>query len=280
MSSLHELTTVARYCAGCRQIWDDWRNTAPGGTTRRKNEFSTLMDIVCNTAQIPSVKKTYVLNLGAEGQFGWTEWEVEIEAGYFKNRNIVLEVFMELCSSIYHELRHAEQFTRIVQGLSLGRHSCSDLKLPDNPNVQQISQETHVKQDAVTWAVNHRDFYSPGFARTPRLSHCIFGSAPGWENWDPTVDAWLQRTYSKSQKTVAEIGQGDDVDNLPNLDGGPGTFNIVGGRRGAIKKQWYYRAEDELDAVACEKLVKQTLIRRFNNYIVNKRKGRRQAVAW
>ena len=279
MPSLHMAATIRIYCDTCRQIWDDWRNATIGinGTTRRKNEFSALLDRLCNTAQMPVVKKTYVDDLGAEGQFGWGDWEIELEGQYFKNRNIVLKVFVELCASVYHEARHAEQFTRIVQGLALGRHRCTALNLPVNPTVLQISRKTDVKQAAVTWAVNNRNSYSVGFARTPRLSHCDFGSGPNWETWDPTVDSWLQRNYAKAQKTIAAIGQSDDTINLPNIDGGSGTFNIS--RRGAIEKQWYYRAEDEKDAVACEKMAKRSLIGRFN-YPANKNKGRKQAVIW
>ncbi|TQV71335.1 hypothetical protein FKG94_19670 [Exilibacterium tricleocarpae] len=60
--------------------------------------------------------------------FNHQTWNCTLNSFYFNNGTLTYGAFLKLFSTIYHEIRHAEQFYRIAQGLAGGR-----LEFPDQP---------------------------------------------------------------------------------------------------------------------------------------------------
>ncbi|MBI5556210.1 MAG: hypothetical protein HY885_01075 [Deltaproteobacteria bacterium] len=275
MATLHESATITYFAGKCKKIWDDWNNGQAGERVqKRKSAIKNNLLLLMNRIGIKPLEITFINQPGVAGQFGWGDWEIEIGPAELVKHDIACEKFVDLCVTFYHETRHAEQFTRMAQGVRLARLRIPGLKkLPVFGKAHVIAKAMGMNYAATNYAANHRNDYIV-FAATPRQSHCTIGSAKGWDNWDPTVDDWLQRTYNRNKSTFSEIGQSDDVNDLPNIGGqyaqGGGTMDIVGGRRGAIEQQYYFRAEDEKDAYAIEKLFTAALANQFVNYQARK----------
>jgi hypothetical protein len=69
------------------------------------------------------------------GGFEWDSWTLTLNNKYTNKNDIKYGKFVEYCSTIYHETRHAEQFYRVAQGLALGR-----LKYPDTSDRQIVQK--------------------------------------------------------------------------------------------------------------------------------------------
>jgi hypothetical protein len=234
MATLHDSATIQSYANDCRLIYNMWRAWQQ---PQREQAFKMTHQSLCQRAGIPVPPVTFK-NSSNLGSFGWGSWTIVVGNKPFK-KNLSKEEFIDLCCTVYHETRHSEQFYRVIQGLLLGRFDFP-VKLPAGPGLKtQIGLAMSVKATIVNQADVNKNSYV-GFAKTARLPHCTAGSGPGWDNWDPTVSDWLERTYSKSKQKFAEAGQ----------DAAVGT---------AIDKAWYRGAEDERDAYAIEALVKAAL---------------------
>ncbi|MGH9349421.1 MAG: hypothetical protein ACRD26_19395 [Vicinamibacterales bacterium] len=86
------------------------------------------------------------------GLFTGDDWTLALSRKYTESDGILFSDFVVLCKAIYHEMRHAEQFYRIAQGLAAG-----DLRFPDT-SPQQVTQAvasvkgaTTVKQKAASF---------------------------------------------------------------------------------------------------------------------------------
>ncbi|MFC1794993.1 hypothetical protein ACFL3Q_15565 [Planctomycetota bacterium] len=284
MGTLHEARTINYFSARCKDLWDKWNLGATNKRLKkRKDLIKSNLDQLVNRIGIKSLKIEFVNDPNICGAFGWGGWQMDIGATSLAKHDIKCKAFVELCVTLYHETRHAEQFTRIAQGIRLKRLEHNGVKkIPLFGRSLVISKAMGMNYSATKYALDHRNDYLV-FVATPRKAHCSHSSYQGWSNWDSTVDDWMQRTYSRSKSTFSAIGQSDDVTNLPNIggqySGGGGTMDVVGGRRGAIEKQYYYRAEDEKDAYAIEKLFKTSLCNRFVNY-TSKRNWKRDDSRW
>lgn len=284
MGTLHEARTINYFSARCKDLWDKW-NLGPANKRlkKRKDLIKGNLDRLVRQIGIKQLKTQFVNDPDICGAFGWGGWEMDIGATELAKHDIKCKNFVELCVTLYHETRHAEQFTRIAQGIRLKRLEHNGVKkLPLFGRSLVISKAMGMNYSATKYALDHRNDYLI-FVATPRKAHCSRSSYQGWSNWDSTVDDWLQRTYSRSKSTFSAIGQSDDVTNLPNIggqySGGGAMMNVVGGRRGAIEKQYYYRADDEKDAYAIEKLFETSLKNRFVNYSA-RRNWKRDDARW
>jgi hypothetical protein len=124
------LTAFVDDCAG---IWSTWlQDGLPGSAAsrkqRRERRFRTAVGRMTMFMVRPSVE---FATSGGWGAFNWTRWKLRINQCYTGQDAIRYNDFVELCSTVYHETRHAEQFYRIAQGLAAG-----NLRLPDARAVQ------------------------------------------------------------------------------------------------------------------------------------------------
>ncbi len=274
MGTLHESGEINYFSGRCKELWDNWNTGHANQRVRnRKNTIKNNLILLMNRIGIKRLDIHFVNQAGVAGQFTWSNWSMDIGPSQISKNDIKCKNFVDLCATLYHETRHAEQFSRMVQGVRLGRLLIPEAKkLPRFYKTRFISRAMDIDYSATNYAVNHRNDYKV-FAATPRKSHCTIGSAKGWDNWDATVDDWLERTYSKSKSTFSRIGQSDDMKHLPNISGqyspGGGPMKVKGSRD-AIDKQYYYRAEDERDAYVIEELFTNALKNRFANYELKK----------
>ncbi len=222
-------------------------------------------------AGIKELQKASAVKSKDYGYFSIDDWKVVFGGTYIANPAIKLEEFVNFCVTIYHEVRHAEQNARIVQGIALSRHTYKDMPdVADSP--QDMSRLTGMNLDAVKHAMSRKGNYDTLFAATPRLKHCIIGGGGGWKNWDPTVNSWVLRACEPTQSLFAKIGQSSRHTNHKNpFDKGKTRINIDEDAFDDVWRTMFYdNAEDEIDAVACENLVKDSLVKKFTNYNGNK----------
>lgn len=66
-------------------------------------------------------------HISSFGFFNHTQWTCYVNSFHFNANAITYGQFLKLCGTIYHEVRHAEQFYRIAQGLSGGLLTFPDL---------------------------------------------------------------------------------------------------------------------------------------------------------
>jgi hypothetical protein len=134
--SLQSKMSVDYYSARCTELWKSWltgatpaaRKTAREGKIR--SALGPLMGFMVPVAILFEDLDD------SHGAFSWTRWRLYINSDNTKDDDITYEDFIELCSTGYHETRHAEQFYRIAQGLALGK-----LSFPDKSKAQIIQQQ-------------------------------------------------------------------------------------------------------------------------------------------
>lgn len=74
------------------------------------------------TAFMPNLNVVaYPQPAGQTGEFDYQTWSLRVDPNLWNNMNLAFPDFVELCCTLYHEARHAEQFYRIAQGLACGR---------------------------------------------------------------------------------------------------------------------------------------------------------------
>jgi hypothetical protein len=260
MITLHENAVVAEFARQCMNIWKQWLRTPNPKPDNRKVAFANAHHQLCRNILLPAVDIRFA-PIDSEGELTWGEWRIRVKEDSFNLDGILCEDYIELCKTIYHETRHAEQFYREAQGLALGR-----LEFPGKTvrSVLQIKKALGIPMNVTFHATTNMDTYAT-FACTPKLGHCSLGSGPGWSNWDPTVDDWLQRTYDKVKGEFAQMGQDADQEN---------AF----GRRNVLDKAFYGGAEDEVDAVAMEGLLRVAMEGLMPAYGTNHAKARTDPV--
>lgn len=132
VESLQFDSVLSSFVDDCAHIWTTWLQDGPGSAAsrkqRRERRFKTAVGRMTVFMVRPSVE---FATSGGWGAFNWTRWRLRINQCYTGQDAIRYKDFVELCSTVYHETRHAEQFYRIAQGLAAG-----NLRLPDARAVQ------------------------------------------------------------------------------------------------------------------------------------------------
>lgn len=263
-NSLHELQTATTFAGWGRTLWNRWNTIGNVGTrVADRQAYVTkcvrgmLRNIHCHPCTV-----TYSVG-GNGGSMSRTNWEIDISSPNFGNNNIVLDQFCEILKTAYHEMRHIEQYYRIVQSLCLGINEWRGKKgdeLTLTSNGAEVENRMGINTNAATHAIGNVNFYD-GFANSVKMNHCMIGSVPNRPNdkWSNTVDEWYLRRYKSDRKVWGQKG----------LDADIGTLMDV---------QFYKRGELDIDTVALEKRLYSRLKQRWNNFDINKNKQRNNAV--
>jgi hypothetical protein len=201
------------------------------------------------------------------GSFSRAKWKLKIRNTDFSNDDVTLKDYVEVCKTAIHELRHAEQYYRIAQGLYLGH-----LDFPGGIKKKKVSLVAQAHAEVVTAAdiesalslphdvaqdaINNSARYD-NFAQSAPLSHCAYGKVPNRPNdkWTLTVDNWLQRRFKPDMKKWG--------DEALEADGG------------VIDAQFYWRGELDVDTMALEAILEELLKKKWNNYERVKNRGRK-----
>lgn len=122
------------FAIGAMELKNEW-NSQPD--TRkvlwRKSEIRALVAQATDFMTAPTV--LFEQTDGEEnGYFSWGGWILKLRSAPVENDRLLIADFARYCRTIYHEIRHAEQFFRIAQGLAAGT-----LKFPEK-SVDQVAQ--------------------------------------------------------------------------------------------------------------------------------------------
>lgn len=275
--TLQDVNVRATFVTDCANIWTNWLNgSGAGRKARRESEFLAAINRMTSFMVAPQVA---FINTSGWGAFGWPTWRLEVNQKYTNTPNIMYKNFVELCSTVYHETRHAEQFYRIAQGLSIG-----DLKYPDvsGGQIAQMAQVTGSVRSRITMfnSITSGDPLQtdpgkrPGIIATwvnipVNVAQHADNARNTFRTWTalpkpawfkrPTVLAevneWMHATYKKSFSELDTWAQGDD-----------GPYRV------------YRDLPEENDAHGIEDLVQAALYTRIGHDTPVNRKKRRDDV--
>lgn len=268
-----------QYISTCMNLWRGWNaSPPPNRRTFRELQIRSAVSQITGFMVTPSVVFT---SLSGWGSFSWTTWRLELNSKYVNRDDIRYGKFVEFCSTIYHETRHAEQFFRIAQGLALGR-----LKYPDTshntviqglggagggvkskialfgggtvktggvstaiaasaglPTASMLSEWLSIPMNVATQAQIHRDSFDNFCAATK----------PTWfkrETILKEVEEWMRATYKKTLSEMDTFAQAEDDD-----------VNTIR----ANVYNMYRSLPEENDAHAIEELVDRDLTARIGH---------------
>ncbi len=278
--SLQFNNVLNSFVISCASIWREWLAGAP--VTRkqqRETRFRSAITAMTSFMVHPTVE---FANSSGWGSFNWKRWTLKINQKYTGKDDIRYKDFVEICSTVYHETRHAEQFYRIAQGLSAGVLKFPDVSVAQNVQamgagggtvrsrialfesaatgrdplqqdmagrVATIAQRLSIPANVAQHADVHRDYFA----------NYLNASRPAWFK-RPTVlnevNEWMRATYKKTFSEMDTWAQGDD-----------GPYRI------------YRDLPEENDAHGIENRVQSDLYQRIGNDTpTNRRKPRTDPV--
>jgi len=275
--SLHQTAILEKFAGWAYLLWGKWNSyVASGANTKailRENQFRGYINALCAEVHIRIVP-SYFEALTDAGNFSRVKWKLKINNAEFSDDDVILSEYVEVFKTAIHELRHAEQYYRMAQGLYLGhlefpggikkKKKQVSLVAPANPEAvtaEDLEAALDLPHDVAQDAINDSARYE-NFAQSAPLSHCAIGKLPNrpTDKWTLTVDNWLQRRFKPDMKKWGQAG----------LDANGGV----------IDKQFYWRGELDTDTQALEALLEGLLKKKWNNYESVKDKARTNAVAF
>src|SRR5262245_28866965 len=108
----------------CADLWRTW-NSGPVLLREHARKQKVRQALTAITGFMPAPTLVF-LPIKGWGGFMWGPWRLELNLKYVTKHDIKYGKFVEFCTTIYHETRHAEQFYRIAQGLAQGRLTYPD----------------------------------------------------------------------------------------------------------------------------------------------------------
>jgi len=264
------------FAGNCAEIWRSWLTS---GKPQREALFAKAVKSMTAFMIPPDVKFAHT---GGWGSFNWTSWTLKVNQKYTGRNDIRYKDFVEVCSTIYHETRHGEQFYRIAQGLCAGK-----LKFPDASPAQNL-QAMKVGTSSVSSRIAAFDAASQGKdpleanpqARVATIAqrldipagvaqhaemmrgyfdNYLNSTRPAWFKRATVLDEvheWMRATYKKTFSEMDTWAQGDD-----------GPYRI------------YRDLPEENDAHGIEDVLQAELYRRIGNDTpVNRKKHRNDPV--
>jgi len=247
MESQQTTTTISTYSFACQALWNKWLTYIyPQRQAALKDAISSATKSFMAPLDIAFV----LLPDGTSGQFGWSKWLLEVNRSLLEKKAITYEEFVDLCSTLYHESRHAEQFYRMAQGLAAGA-----LEFPDTG--ETFGGQTHDRAGRIAALLDIPPkiaaraemvrFHYKHYLALPLLPHVSV-------SWADEVSEWLESTYKSSRKGLGTFAQDD---NSP------------------VAMLLYKKLPEEKDAFAIEAMASQALKNRIGHlYPVNRNQPR------
>jgi hypothetical protein len=138
--SLQDNASMTTFANACSTLWTNWANPPlawPGGDRRSKRRNRIDQTIITNVAAglMPKPAVVFEDSGTSNGSFSWTPWRLRLRRTLTANSALAYAEFVKFCRTMYHELRHAEQFYRVAQGLLAG-----SLQYPDKSE-SEVAQE-------------------------------------------------------------------------------------------------------------------------------------------
>ena len=228
--SLQFTSIRSGFVTACAGVWRTWLTAAPGA---REAQFRAAIQSMTSFMVTPTVQ---FANTGGWGSFNWVQWTLRVNRKYTALTGIRYADFVEVCSTIYHETRHAEQFYRIAQGLAAGTLQFPDSSPAGNVQAMQaggssvrariamfesasrgqnplqadaasrvrvIAQRLDIPENVARHADTHRDYFA----------NYLASSRPAWFKRATILDEvneWMRATYKKTYSELDTWAQGPD----------------------------------------------------------------------
>jgi hypothetical protein len=222
------------FVAECVDLWRNWlQGPQAGRTAQREARLSAAIRHITAFMVTPNIVFRHI---GGWGAFNWTDWRLSINRHYTGHDDIRYKNFVEICSTIYHETRHAEQFYRIAQGLAAGT-----LKFPDVSSARMLQemgagnssvrsrialfeaastgrnllQEDRARGTAAiaNWLSIPANVAEHANSRRDYFANYISAAKPAWFKRSTVLDEineWMRASYKKTFSEMDSWAQGDD----------------------------------------------------------------------
>jgi hypothetical protein len=156
-----------------------------------KQRMSAIVEIVKNTQQlvgVPTGRIEQTFDQGIDGQFFHRDWLIKVQSKLLNGGNVLPDEIAEnLAVTLYHEIRHSEQYFRIAQKEALKFNDNGKLK-----NSAQITLETGIKEEIVKQAIASVQNLTPEQKKQLLKELAI-------------TDSWYRSLYPKTP-AEAEVG--------------------------------------------------------------------------
>lgn len=182
MPSLSTIGPMQTYAADMISMYDQWSSTVE---SQRRGKFETLIRQLADTAGLPAPVVTWGDNGGAFSYGSWT-LEVDRKAASIDPRvgtgtqKTPLKDWLYFSTSIYHEMRHCEQFFMIAQALLANKFPMPQMMtrnvLPGGDLPSKLASQLGYPILTARRAFMARNSFSDGdLARTRAWCESIFG---------------------------------------------------------------------------------------------------------
>jgi hypothetical protein len=270
--SLQVNSVLTTFVTNCYSLWTNWNGGGGPGPHAQLREGRTRNAIVAMSSFMFTPRVVFAA-IPDWGGFAWDTWTLTLNNKYTNKNDIKYGKFVEYCSTIYHETRHAEQFYRVAQGLALGR-----LKYPDASDRQVVQSlggaglsiqqkiglfgggrgvQTSQLLPTASLLAEWLDIPAPAaqHAYNSRANFNVFAALPK-PNWFQRstilleVEDWMRATYKKTFGEMDSFAQREDD--------GPGAIrdNVY---------RMYRNLPEEHDAHSIEDLVDAALKNRIGH---------------
>jgi hypothetical protein len=156
-----------------------------------KQRMSAIVEMVKNTQQlvgVPTGRIEQTFDQGIDGQFFHEDWLIKVHSKLLNGSNVLPdEIAEDLAVTLYHEIRHSEQYFRIAQKEALKFNDNGKLK-----NSAQINLETRIKESTVKQAITSVQNLTPEQKKQLLQELAI-------------TDSWYRSLYPKTP-AEAEVG--------------------------------------------------------------------------
>ena len=237
MSLQHE-TTLKMFVSHCGNLWRHWSDGASAQRPNARANYIAVGVRKMSSFMVPVDVKFKAVS--GWGSFNWTRWRLTLNRKYVFQDDIRYGEFVEFCSTMYHETRHAEQFYRIAQGLATG-----ELEFPDASRATVIQRQAdsaggvsaRIAQfgggraqdkskiagatsalDAKTvskWLSIPQNVADHAVANRDKFGAFCKSARPDWFQRESTlkeVEDWMRATYKKTYAEMDAFAQAVDDD--------------------------------------------------------------------
>ncbi len=145
--SLNSPEVINQFTQNFISLQNNWSQL---NSQQRMTAIVTMTNNVQKSVGVPAIKIGLISNPQLDGQFFPEDWSIKINSRLLNYNSNALssEIAEELAASLYHEIRHSEQFFRIAQKEALKFNDNGKLK-----NSAQIELETGIREEIVKKAI-------------------------------------------------------------------------------------------------------------------------------
>lgn len=118
--TLHDTSTIDTFAISAAELRTNWNSKPPQlGPYWRRDQIKSVITAEPSFMVTPTVFFEDSPD-GSNGFFSWGGWILRLRKQPTETDQLLYADYVTFCRTIYHEIRHAEQFYRVAQGLAAG----------------------------------------------------------------------------------------------------------------------------------------------------------------